>query len=112
MNVGTSGAEIGAAFGGNKVCTSSFCSTIDSHGLMNRALDGKFPLYNEATLVDPQIVGGVSREVMLGSNTSVGAPARVCFCIAYPDVELTLCHYPAVNFSDQAPLAQGVKFST
>jgi len=46
VNVGTSGAEIGAAFGGNKVCTSSFCSTIDSHDLMNRALDGKFLLYN------------------------------------------------------------------
>lgn len=87
--MGTSGAEIGAAFGGNKVCTSSFCSTIDSYGLMNRALDGKFPSYNQATLVNPQIVGDVNQEVMLGSNMSVGVPAHVCFCIIY-DVELTL----------------------
>ena len=69
VNVGTSGAEIGAAFGGNKV--SSFCDTSSTLVTCN------------ASFIRAQ-GGAVNLAVTLGSNMYAGARARSTFPTRHP----------------------------
>lgn len=85
VNVGTSGAEIGAAFGGNKVCPLNIAlmKSNDSAGTVleywmvsNGSLAGPGSLFE--TLFSPSLHQGVAnREAMLGSNMFGGALALV-----------------------------------
>ena len=79
VNVGTSGAEIGAAFGGNKVCLTAHPESTYSPLLSSSQTTGWYVLHITSLLIDRKLMlistGAANPEVMLGNNTFVGVLA-------------------------------------
>ncbi len=96
VNVGTSGAEIGAAFGGNKVC---LLLCIFSAFILS-CLDEPFAEYRMVSH-DPFLNGILDlTDGIQGSRIWRDAWKQY--------VRWSAC---TINFSDAAPLAQGIDFS-
>ena len=102
VNVGTSGAEIGAAFGGNKVCLAvGLRPWVVAADSVSRAV-ARTEHRLVSVLVDRPALLNHPDLLTTNRGRESGGDAwkqyvRWCAC--------------TINFSDEAPLAQGVMFS-